>query len=261
MVRTFLKAYMELGSYFLFLQEQIKDIIIIRAARSSKRISTPHTQSAPRSVLHQYTPTRPFGDALYHNDVTGAKVPTRLSAHHTCLNGVTRHVRAWSQMARHQDGARPTEADPSPRHGVPGQSDRPVASSHNLCCTRKLILAHDMGSQGQQRHSPWYPAHACTHEGECTILEAMRAWIKKFGVSWYTPPPSRVVRTFARPPPQFGRSLTGSNSQAHSRARTASHFDKFLPLPSNTQQTPSSREAHVKLLVLVRTSLKQNAGK
>jgi hypothetical protein len=29
MVRTFLKVYMELGSYFLFLQEQTKDIIII----------------------------------------------------------------------------------------------------------------------------------------------------------------------------------------------------------------------------------------
>ena len=29
MVRTFLKVYMEIGSYFLFLQEQIKDIIII----------------------------------------------------------------------------------------------------------------------------------------------------------------------------------------------------------------------------------------
>jgi len=28
MVRTFLKVYIELGSYFLFLQEQIKDIII-----------------------------------------------------------------------------------------------------------------------------------------------------------------------------------------------------------------------------------------
>jgi hypothetical protein len=29
MVRTFLKLYVELGSFFLFLQEQIKDIIII----------------------------------------------------------------------------------------------------------------------------------------------------------------------------------------------------------------------------------------
>jgi len=29
MVRTFLEVYMELSSYFLFLQEQIKDIIII----------------------------------------------------------------------------------------------------------------------------------------------------------------------------------------------------------------------------------------
>jgi hypothetical protein len=33
MVRTFLKVYMELGSYFLFLQEQIKDIIIMPALR------------------------------------------------------------------------------------------------------------------------------------------------------------------------------------------------------------------------------------
>jgi hypothetical protein len=31
MVRTFLKVYMELGFYFLFLQEQIKDIIILGA--------------------------------------------------------------------------------------------------------------------------------------------------------------------------------------------------------------------------------------
>ena len=32
MVRTFLKVYMELGSDFLFLQEQIKDIIIMTIA-------------------------------------------------------------------------------------------------------------------------------------------------------------------------------------------------------------------------------------
>jgi hypothetical protein len=35
MVRTFLKVYMELGSYFLFLQEQIKDIIIIEGLQSA----------------------------------------------------------------------------------------------------------------------------------------------------------------------------------------------------------------------------------
>ena len=34
MVRTFLKVYMELGSYFLFLQEQLKGIIIIEFGRS-----------------------------------------------------------------------------------------------------------------------------------------------------------------------------------------------------------------------------------
>ena len=33
-VRAFLKVYMELGSYFLFLQEQIKDIIIIIHSRT-----------------------------------------------------------------------------------------------------------------------------------------------------------------------------------------------------------------------------------
>jgi hypothetical protein len=37
MVRTFLKVYMELGSYFLFLQEQIKDIIIIIRRRRGAR--------------------------------------------------------------------------------------------------------------------------------------------------------------------------------------------------------------------------------
>jgi hypothetical protein len=33
MVRSFLKVYMELGSYFLFLQEQVKDIIICVMSR------------------------------------------------------------------------------------------------------------------------------------------------------------------------------------------------------------------------------------
>ena len=37
MVRTFLQVYMELGSYFLFLQEQIKDIIIRSGAVGEKR--------------------------------------------------------------------------------------------------------------------------------------------------------------------------------------------------------------------------------
>jgi hypothetical protein len=34
MVRTFFKVYMELGSSFLFLQEQIKDIIIMAGDRT-----------------------------------------------------------------------------------------------------------------------------------------------------------------------------------------------------------------------------------
>ena len=39
MALTFLQVYMELGSYFLFLQEQIKGIIniIITVARASER--------------------------------------------------------------------------------------------------------------------------------------------------------------------------------------------------------------------------------
>jgi GTPase involved in cell partitioning and DNA repair len=45
MVRTFLKVYIELGSYFLFLQEQIKDIIINRPA-SLDRTSFADTRRA-----------------------------------------------------------------------------------------------------------------------------------------------------------------------------------------------------------------------
>ena len=48
MVRTFLKVYMELGSYFLFLQEQIKDIIIIRALQQLfDSVCTLHCCPAP----------------------------------------------------------------------------------------------------------------------------------------------------------------------------------------------------------------------
>jgi GTPase involved in cell partitioning and DNA repair len=39
MVRTFRKVYMELGSYFLFLQEQINDIIIIGERRDQVRFN------------------------------------------------------------------------------------------------------------------------------------------------------------------------------------------------------------------------------
>ena len=51
MVRTFLKVYMELGSYFLFLQEQIKDIIIISALSTSMcvRASPPTARGAAQS--------------------------------------------------------------------------------------------------------------------------------------------------------------------------------------------------------------------
>jgi hypothetical protein len=41
MVRTFLKVYMELGSYFLFLQEQIKDIITIFCNSAGNLVKIP----------------------------------------------------------------------------------------------------------------------------------------------------------------------------------------------------------------------------
>jgi hypothetical protein len=41
MVRSFLKVYMELGSYFLFLQEQIKDIIITVVLSAAARAALP----------------------------------------------------------------------------------------------------------------------------------------------------------------------------------------------------------------------------
>ena len=50
MVRTFLKVYMELGSYFLFLQEQIKDIIIIINGRSDERVSRGQASERPVCV-------------------------------------------------------------------------------------------------------------------------------------------------------------------------------------------------------------------
>jgi hypothetical protein len=45
MIRTFLKVYMELSSYFLFLQEQIKDIIIMGGQFAGGRTSVFRSQS------------------------------------------------------------------------------------------------------------------------------------------------------------------------------------------------------------------------
>jgi hypothetical protein len=50
MVRSFLKVCMELGSYFLFLQEQIKDIIIIRRSSTTLPPYTPTGRTCTPSV-------------------------------------------------------------------------------------------------------------------------------------------------------------------------------------------------------------------
>jgi hypothetical protein len=52
MVRTFLKVYMELGSYFLFLQEQIKDIII-REKKGDTTVSSVWTTSVRNAFRKQ----------------------------------------------------------------------------------------------------------------------------------------------------------------------------------------------------------------
>ena len=55
MVRTFLKVYMELGSSFLFLQEQIKDIIIIIAKATNRRLIFHHTCLVWRTASPAHT--------------------------------------------------------------------------------------------------------------------------------------------------------------------------------------------------------------
>jgi hypothetical protein len=50
MVRTFLKVYMELGSSFLFLQEQIKDIIISRTHAEAETTSA-DARGSGRNIL------------------------------------------------------------------------------------------------------------------------------------------------------------------------------------------------------------------
>ena len=54
MVRTFLKVYMELVSYFLFLQEQIKDIIIIESNPYTPLMSISYIQ-----ICYQLLQTHP----------------------------------------------------------------------------------------------------------------------------------------------------------------------------------------------------------
>jgi hypothetical protein len=56
-VRTFLKLYMELGSYFLFLQEQIKDIIIMHriASRNENNSFSPDRSTLSGQNAHGRT--------------------------------------------------------------------------------------------------------------------------------------------------------------------------------------------------------------
>jgi hypothetical protein len=86
MVRTFLKVYMELGSYFLFLQEQIKDIIIITDRMRDVHMLH-HTQSVPMldetSALH--------GNMAQNNNEEDCKQP-RLS--------FSPAESVWGQMGR-----------------------------------------------------------------------------------------------------------------------------------------------------------------
>jgi hypothetical protein len=53
MVRTFLKVYMELGSSFLFLQEQIKDIIIMPTLNPFSGILNASCSSADKQSLSE----------------------------------------------------------------------------------------------------------------------------------------------------------------------------------------------------------------
>jgi len=70
MVRTFLKVYMELGSYFLFLQEQIKDIIISLAARrlldptSWQRIAAQYIRFRVKGHMRALPESRTMTEAL-----------------------------------------------------------------------------------------------------------------------------------------------------------------------------------------------------
>ena len=67
MVRTFLKVYMELGSYFLFLQEQIKDIIIERVCCFlvlDSVTSTPQWIRQPRPRVYLKEGTYPIRGCL-----------------------------------------------------------------------------------------------------------------------------------------------------------------------------------------------------
>jgi hypothetical protein len=89
MVRTFLKVYMELGSYFLFLQEQIKDIIILHtffkvymelgsyffSARTNKRHHD-HRPPPPRSPPSSPRPALRGTCPSFSRACTGPPLPT-----------------------------------------------------------------------------------------------------------------------------------------------------------------------------------------
>ena len=65
MVRTFLKVYVELGSYFLFLQEHIKDIIIITSSSSRLLPPTSPAQHGPLDLQRAWRARPPEGHIIW----------------------------------------------------------------------------------------------------------------------------------------------------------------------------------------------------
>jgi len=66
MLRTFVKVYMELGSYFLFLQEHIKDIIISRMTA----VIVLYTHTHTRTRTHFYSRTHTYTEVGYPREGT-----------------------------------------------------------------------------------------------------------------------------------------------------------------------------------------------
>ena len=78
MVRTFLKVYMELGNYFLFLQEQIKDIIIL--------------QTHPPPNFHVGSRSTPSSPLPFPSRKTVRDPGALCSSHLCCLHAPTLHA-------------------------------------------------------------------------------------------------------------------------------------------------------------------------
>jgi hypothetical protein len=163
-VRTFLKVYMELGSYFLFLQEQIKDIIIISQLLKRQVQQLLKCQVLPSLRLQRCHRAHPRRRRRFHHGVCTAV--QRLLNQVPINNNISLPQCVLTVIFRHEQA--PALVQPQP------------AGMLKVRCGPRAVCRARLGAARQRRH--WHRSSAgvdcaCLPLRSCPPCPPLRPWV------------------------------------------------------------------------------------